>query len=721
MPDTMEYNDVRRAPPIYGLLLALTAILITSLAVMLDVPVLRPVLGFAGYIILSGAIILAVIKADRIGLTRKLVLSAGLGIAFLMFTGFFIDLVYYAIGYQTPLSTPSLVYSFGAILVVLTLIAYRFNREAFALTMPKLNIDAGSLMLSVIALTFPVLAILGANIMNASDDNIVLMCLLFLIPFFALVLFMRKRSNADGLYPWAVFMIGVSLICMFVFRGSHITGQDIHLEYFVSREVFSSLHIFVGEAYIESCLSITLLPVVFQSLTGLSGEIILKYLYPLMLVLTPLSIYILSSKYFSKPYAFLAAFFFMAQTPFYRVVSLRDMLATMFIALAAMAIFSESKGMGLVQKRAIFISMVSAVIVSHYATSLMFGILLILGWLLSLLLIRMAPEKVNNITVNAILFVIVGVFFWQSQIWGKPFEAGLWYIKNTFNYLADFYSMDSRSGIAQQFLSGGGSSTTLPESIQMYLMYATIALMAIGIAFMVLRYKSTLAKISPDTPSDGFLNRKFDLEYLTLAALAFIMLVIQVVLPFLSTGYNLSRSYMVALVFLAPVFVVGGAKLAQCFRLKPGVILLLVMLPYFTFTSGVAYQLFDVPRSMHLNSTGDEYHRFYVHDQEYAALDWLEEKYYSQNDPLPVYGDWVGVEERLKDRIYFTELLVLEPDSSQEYLESIADNYIYLSYDNVVRGKMGAWGNVEHDLSEYAEVLGSKNKVYSNGGSEVYK
>ncbi len=719
MLDTLEHNEAKRASPGYGLLLALAIILVTSLAVLLDVPVLRQVLGFVSYIILPGAIILAAIKANRIGLTEKLVLSVGLSLAFLMFIGFFIDLIYYALGNQTPLSSPSLVYSFGIILVLLTLIAYRFNREAFSLAIPKLNLDAGSFMLFVIMLTFPVLAILGANIMNASSDNIVLMYLLFLIPVFVIALFLRKQSNPGGLYPWAIFMIGVSLICMFAFRGNHITGQDIHLEYFVSQEAFSFLHIFVGEAYIESCLSITLLPAVFQSLTGLSGELILKYLYPLMLIITPLAIYILSSKYFRKPYAFLAAFFFMAQAPFYRVVSLRDMLATMFVALAIMVLFSENKGMGLLQKRTLFLIMISALIVSHYATSLMFAILLILGWLISLLLIKKTLMNKLNISVNATLFFIVGVFLWQSQIWGQPFDAGVWYIRNTFTYLGDFYSLESRSGIAQQFLTGTGA--TLPESIQMYIMYSTIALMAVGIAFIVMRYKATVAQTSPETPADSFLKTKFDFEYSILAVLAFTMLVIQVALPFISTSYNLGRSYMVALVFLSPIFVMGGAKLAQWLRLKPGVILLLVLLPYFAFTSGAAYQFFGVPRGIHLDSTGYGYYRFYVHDQEFVALDWLEEKYYAEDNPLPVYGDWVGVEERLKDRIRYTELRVLKPEPDQDYLEAIKDNYIYLTYDNVVRGSMGAWGGVEHDISEYSEILDGKNKIYANGGSEVYK
>ncbi len=708
----------RNLSPRQGLALVITIILVTSLAILLDIPVLRPVLGILCYAILPGALILVALRLGKIGLAEKLVLSIGVSLATLIGTGLIISLLYYSLGYKTPLSTPSLTFSFGAILIGLCVLAYKTNRNAFSLSMPVLNPDAPSKKLFIIALTFPLLGILGATIMKASGNNLALMFLLFLIPIYIILIVIPERKNPSGLYPFAILMIGISLIFMYSFTSNHITGQDIHLEYFVFQETFASQHVVLNRGYLESCLGITLMPTIFQSLSNISGEYIFKYLFPLIFALTPLCIYYLLVKYFRESVAFLAAFLYIGQTAFYRIVSLRDMLATFFIALAIMVLFSERSKIGHIQKSAIFLSMVAAVIASHYATSFLFTILFVLALLVSWLVVKIFSTRLRYLSAYTCLFSIVGVFLWHSQVWGQPFESGVKYVQSAFIHMGDFFLVESRGTIAQRFITG--STPTLPETIQLYLMYSTIALMAAGIITAIIKYRVTVSETSPHTALNGDLKTKVDLEYLGFAFIGFILLMIQVILPFISQGYNLGRTYMVGLIFLTVLFAIGGQKIAQLVRVKPVVILLAILIPYSMFTSGAAYPLFGVQYAIHLSSSGEQYNRFYVHDQEFVASAWLREQYL-KNSNLQVYADHVSKQERLKSVLPYNNSHVLEPEQSEDYLQSLNDSYIYLRYYNITSGKIYDANLGLLDISEYSEIFATKNRIYNNSGSEVYR
>ena len=75
-----------RISPGKGFLLFILILLaLTDLAVFLNVPVLRQFLGFVFFSIIPGLLILHILKLNKLGLTRKVVLSVGLSIAFLLF------------------------------------------------------------------------------------------------------------------------------------------------------------------------------------------------------------------------------------------------------------------------------------------------------------------------------------------------------------------------------------------------------------------------------------------------------------------------------------------------------------------------------------------------------------------------------------------------------------------------------------------------------------
>ena len=80
-------------------LLTLVLLISTNLAIFLDIPVLRQVLGFLFFTIIPGLLILYILKLNKLGLTAGIVLSVGLSIAFLMLAGLLLNWAYFGLGF----------------------------------------------------------------------------------------------------------------------------------------------------------------------------------------------------------------------------------------------------------------------------------------------------------------------------------------------------------------------------------------------------------------------------------------------------------------------------------------------------------------------------------------------------------------------------------------------------------------------------------------------
>jgi uncharacterized membrane protein len=147
----------------------------TALSILLDIPVLRQVLGFTFFTLVPGFLILCLLKLNNIALTEKLILSVGLSISFLMLAGLFINTVFPFFGYDRPLSTNSLLISFSVIILILTIATYLRNQDASFINLSDFRLNTKEKALLLIPVLFPSLSILGMHIMNTTDNNTMLM------------------------------------------------------------------------------------------------------------------------------------------------------------------------------------------------------------------------------------------------------------------------------------------------------------------------------------------------------------------------------------------------------------------------------------------------------------------------------------------------------------------------------------------------------------------
>ena len=146
-------------------------------------------------------------------------------------------------------------------------------------------------------------------------------------------------------------------------------------------------------------------------------------------------------------------------------------------------------------------------------------------------------------------------------------------------------------------------------------------------------------------------------------------------------------------------------------------IILLVLIPYFLCVTGVTQQIFGFHHEIMLNSEGEPYDRYYVHDQESYSAMWLANNAEQKN--IRIYTDRVG-DKRLISQAGFSSRVIDRRTLTDERDRKIK-GYIYLRYYNVVNGKLLDWQSEAHNITEYSDKFTGKSEIYNNGGSEIWK
>ncbi len=741
-------------------------IIATNLAVFLNLPVLKPLLAIIFLGLFPGWLMVIIFRLQHLGTTEKIVLSVGLSHAFLMGYGCVLNQISLYFGYSRPLSPGFLGLFLSLALLIMLVIAYFINKEAFKLNFPKkeLKLNLSDKLMIGLALTFPVLSIFGTYLMNLTNNNIFLMVLLFFIPVCLVLTFILKDKLSVKTYPVLIFFTGLSLLLMFGLRSNHIIGSDAHMEYYLFQLTshFQSWHL-CFKNNVDACLSISLLPAIYQSFLNINPEYLFKLFYPLLFSISPLVIYIISKKYVGHFYAFLASFFFMSFFLFsFTTANARTNTAILFFALAIMVSF-HSKITPFV-KKGLFIIFVVATIVSHYSTTYIFFVILVLTWLAMELFLKLFSlrEKFANKTgivalnenssiagnplttdilpggqlenqglkrgitfFTAALFFVL-LFVWYSQVTAVPFNSGVNFVFGTIKSLQNFFVLESRQVVPAAFGVGLGEKK-IPCHIEFVFNWITIILIIIGVAgFLWDIVKLRRKGLAKTERTEKFFFHKMDLEYFMLSLICLIILIISVVFPLISTGYDLARTYLQMISILAPLFILGGIFILRYLKLKisPAWLLVLVLIPYFWSQTGFTYQITGFPRSMVLNSKGEQYDRYFIYEQEVSSAKWLKNN--GELKDNEIYTDYLSgdilVSLVFSPAISLSKIIALH--NNQNLLleqDSKISGYIYLRHFNVVGGKLLDRKYKSHDIAKNKGIFKEKDKIYSNSGSEVWK
>ena len=679
---------------------------IVDMAVIFDIPVARQVLSFIYLTFLPGIILLKMFNTPNLGFVEKFLFSIGLSVAFVMFLGLIVNQIGLSLESLAVLSTPTLLLTTNSAVFFLCVLSYFLNRDT-QLDLRKLNFS----LLSVLAICLPLLAILGTTLVNFNGNSVILLLMIGIIVLTVLTSSIRARTN----WPLILFMISIAVLFQTSLISNYIVGYDIHPGYHVFKNTQNSgvWNSILNETdpvtpRTNQMLSVTIFPAIYSNLLNLEGTWIFKIVYPLIFALVPVGLYQLSQKYMEKKAAFVAAFVILADiTFFYEIPGLpTQMIGEFFLVLSLLVLFHEKFSSG---KKLIFFAIFSAgMIVSHYGISYIFMFLALFAWSVSFL--KKTPPKVKIAYVTLFFVMAFSWFIYTSQ--SASFVSLLDMGENIYtNFLRDLLNPQSRSETALRAIGAGEQATSIGHWLGRGFHYALQFFIVLGVANVVLKHKT------------GY---RFDREYVAMSA----VMLIFVVLPLIAPSFNLlnvTRTYHLSLLFLAPFSIIGGSwffsfliKLRKSY--VPFILTLTVVLALFLFETGFIYEVtgdvsFSIPLSMHRMNRARVYGNGYLMEcLDIAGAEWLRSNVATTAD-MVVYGDIVSAYLPLTSYGVFprdhTEIL-------SNFTSFNTNAYVYLRNFNTFDGKILGTGGRVWNTSDISPSLEALDKIYTNGGSEIF-
>jgi uncharacterized membrane protein len=713
---------------------------------------------------IPGLLIMLMFKIRKIGFWEYLVYAIGLSIAFLIFGGLAVNgILPWLHITDKPLSLIPLLISFDIFLSLFGLIAYKRNKDiSLKIRLPKPNWL--SRIFFIIPMIFLLLSILGAITLNNGGPNYLTIIMLGGIVLYILGVVLFRKILDQNIYPWAIFMISLSLLLMYSLRSWHIIGWDIKLEYKIFRLTESNYLWSFTNLYNDynTCLSITILPTVLHNFLNINSEYIFKLLYQLLFAEVPLIIYLLSKRYTTNIIAFLASFFFIIQPTFYGTMPAlaRQEVAFIYFSLILFTLFDNNIHFG--TKNILVFIFGASMIVSHYSTSYIALTLIIFTYIVrkisninpNLNKRKIIQNKPNHkLRLNVILMLIIFTFIWNTQLTNSfnsligTAHSTLINMKKTFTeemksaslqslfvYSGSSYTDDQLNLFIKNYIPGyleankikpildnekytltiiPGTSfytrnifaTQFVKYIYLFVKFTTMLSLLIGFIYLVYIYKKD--------------KTKTDIEYIYLSIIGAFLILLILVLPYLSIAYNFERLLQQNLIFLSLIIVFGIQLLFKYLKNIKYIFISIIFIIYFIYLSGVLAPILGGSNSLFLLNHGRQYDSYYTHSIEIQAINWLDKYSDSKND---LYADSFA---QLKIDAYSKKNYRIVPYIIPDVINR--SGYIYASYTNIMEEiasiderqyfmKGVAFTNYPFDF-----INNNKSLIYNNGGSKIFR
>lgn len=718
----------------------LALIIMGSDAMGSQIPIIRQIILFIYLTFIPGLILLRVFKLHKLANIETFLYTVGLSLSVLIFTGFFMNMIFPYFGISRPISEVPLIILITAITLVLCILSYIRDKDYSDPSYLKIKeiVSPAILFLSLI----PFLAIFGTYLVNFYHTNIVLIILIIAIALIvALIIF--DAFIPMNLYSLAVLVIAISLLFFHSLINVYIPPWDIHQEYHLANLV--KINSFWNSALpqmINGMLSIVILAPIYSDILDMDITWVLKIIYPLLYSLVPLGLYRIFQKQTDDKTSFISCFFFMSVFTFFlEMVELaRQEIAELFLILLILLIMDKNMNRTL----NIFLSVIFSIsmIVSHYGLSYIFVFYIFFSWLLFILMesqslrqswipfyfrrgmlpnteVDLEAKEKRRISANfVLLFFILSISWYMFTSNSLTFNTMI----RISDHIASTISSDFLNPDANQALNFLISKTVSPlHNVTKYLHIITQVFIIVGVLKLILRHRAM----------------NFQDEYAAFSLLSCVICFMNLAIPGVSNSFNTTRFYHISLIFLAPFCVVGGVTvfkyLSKGFKVYTfrnenhtnlqisAKFFSIFLLIFFLFNTGFVYELErDVPYGplgtarMMITNEVNSIDLGYVYEYDALSAGWLSkniEKKYS------VYADYIS-----NNMVLISYgMLPLE----YWFMNELSDNklyplgsYFYLRHanlaKNIIIGQQKRW-NID-------DVLPSHNKLcvlYANGGSEI--
>lgn len=726
--------------------LALLGLAVGTVAGGFDATGIRQVIGFTYLTFVPGLLILRLLKLRRLGAAEEILYSVGLSLAFLMFLGFSMNMLYPLIGIPKPIAALPLILTLAAGVTVMAILVYlRENQGVPAST--KISLPPWSEILSppvLFLLLLPLLSILGTQLVNNYNQNSLLLVLLGLIALTAGLVTFNKFIPPE-LYPMAVAMIAISLLWHQSLISQYLIGDDIHTEYYFQNMVLAnSLWNIALPSDVNAMLGITMLGPAYSLILNIDIVWVDKIVHPLFFSLVPLALFQAYRKQTDNRNAFLGAFFFLSFSAFFVDLPqlVRQQVAELFFALSILLFLD--KEIAHVKRSALLILFGFSVVVSHYGVSYLYMFYIIIAiWLLTTvrnhdlsklwislnLKLRkgktgkelalspmLEPVLPPNIGLNARFVMLIVVF---GLGWYLFISTG----SHTFNSIVDigrhlylnlsdmFLEKSRETGILIALGQASPEVASLPRHIFLVIQYITQFFIVAGVTGLLFNLRKT----------------SFQPAYIAMTVVSSFLLLMCIIVPYFTKFMGISRIYHITLFFLAPFCISGGIyvfkKLLQLvpfkvFRLLNDnaiqrMLVSLILVPYILFYTGFIYAVSgDTQTSVAL--APNKFRHIFTQKQDIVAAKWLLEvdrvakvKNDDHADHITsTYGSFLP-----KQHAVFTS----------RNLEVNNTAYIFLSDGNIAKDEIWVFGQSGLESIAYPVSLNNNsrfeqnNKIYDDG------
>ena len=700
-------------------------------AIGIQIPIIRQLITFIYLTFIPGIIILRILKLHKLGNIETLLYTVGLSIATLMFTGLFMNTVYPLFGISGPISMVPLIITISVVVWVLCVLSYvrdkDFSDPSFIDVKDVLSPPALFLCL------IPFLAVFGTYLVNFYHSNILLLFLIVIIALIA-VLIGFDKFIPKNLYPVAVFVIAISLLYHASLISMYLWGWDIQLEYYLCNLVnMNGIWDSTIPISYNAMLSIVMVAPIYSIISNMSLTWVFKIIYPFLFSLVPLGLYRVFQKQTGDKIAFLSCFFFISVSAFYGSMPqlARQEIAELFLVLLILLLID--KNMNKTKRSFLFIVFGISLAVSHYGLSYIYMFCLISAWLILVLMDSPAIQRLRDnfhskfsrksekpagnpvhskvdrtISSTFVLLFITFTLTWYMYVSSSSAFDTIVYIGDHIasSIYADFLNPEATEGLRMMLAQ---PQPGLLHEVYRIINYLNQLFIIIGGIVLLLKHR----------------EMKFEREYGAFSVVNLAVCFGGVTLPFFASSLAMARVYHITLFFLAPFCVIGGISVFRALSkivrvawtngsvrisLKALSVYFVIFMLYQTgFVYGVAEGHFC---SISLNSTMD-YPRF--NDQEVLGAEWL----YGVKSNNPIYADeyrrlLVGSFEWGQVRT-----LTFDVDQIQD------DSYIYFGSLSIEKKEImvvdvKSARRITREYINSSQIVDDRNKIYNNGGAQVY-
>ncbi|MGW5482757.1 hypothetical protein [Streptomyces sp. NPDC004008] len=594
------------------------------------------------------------------------------------------------------------------------------------------------------------------------------------------LLIVRRGWYATGVLELGLWCAAAGILLLTSLRGWYITGHDIQREYEVFRLAADAGRWDINafrDPY-NACLSVTLLPAALTRLTGIEGTYVFKVMLPLLFALTPVLVYRSVRNTAPQIIALLSAVYLMMFPTFFTDMTFLGRQEVAFFLMGCAMVVITDTGRPLARRRLLFTVLVAGIVLSHYSTTYVLVAVLALAltadlaWRLLARLRRRPRAGRGFLTWWMVAAAAAAAFVWSGPVThttGQLYSTVSLTARELTGQSSDTASsdvsyslfsgasvsaeqrlVDYRADVVRQTERGRDQGDYLPlKTVDRYATpvvseQANLPLTAVG---------RTLRDVGVDVPAANGLLRACAaalLQVLLLVGLVLVLwprrsgrwrarpgfrpsrdqvtlslgmlgvIALLTVLPQLSVDYGVLRAFQQGLFFYAP-FVAGASlwlfRWAGRWAVPAACALALGLL--LDLTGVVPKVLGGYPAQLHLANSGQYYHIYYVHPEERTAIRWVQTRA-TETQRADVQS------EVQTDRYTFSRLQSLIRGRAQnDIFPPLVGSHTYVFLGTTTVTKDQATTFYRGDLVTYRYPVAlldvTKNKLYSNGGAEIYR